>query len=211
MMPASSKQTIWVVDDDVSIGWVLEKVLGKQAYQTAVFRGVKPMLLALKNQRPDLVISDIQMPGVDGLKLLELMHENFPEIPVIIMTAYSDFQTTIQSYKKGAFEYLAKPFDIEHMLAMVKAALGHSDKAAKNRPDKVARKQAQWQNELEQHVNVLLKNGQPDIAHMLTQQIDAIFIQSALQYTDGHKQQAAKALGWGRNTLTRKIKGLGGV
>jgi two-component system nitrogen regulation response regulator GlnG len=166
------------------------------------------MLLALKTTRPDLVISDIQMPGVDGLKLLELMHENFPEIPVIIMTAYSDFQTTIESYKKGAFEYLAKPFDIEYMLTMVKAALGHSGLSGQHGGGKPRAIQTQWQIELEQHVNILLKNGQSNIAHTLSQQIEEIFIQSALQHTDGHKQKAAKALGWGRNTLTRKIKSL---
>ena len=209
MRSVSSKQEVWVVDDDVSIGWVLEKALGKQAYRTAIFRGVKPMLLALKSRRPDLVISDIQMPGVDGLKLLELMHESFPEIPVIIMTAYSDFQTTIESYKKGAFEYLAKPFDIEHMLTMVKAALGQPGISAQSGAANLTPKRVQWQIEFEQHVNTLLNNGQPDIAHTLTQQIEEIFIHSALQHTDGHKQNAAKALGWGRNTLTRKLKGLG--
>ena len=89
-----TKKIVWVVDDDVSIGWVLEKALTRGGYEVSVFRGVKPLLLALKSSRPQVVISDIQMPGVDGLKLLELLHENFPTIPVIIMTAYSDFETT---------------------------------------------------------------------------------------------------------------------
>ncbi len=199
---------IWVVDDDVSIGWVLEKALGKHGYQTATFRGVKSMLKALKLDRPDLVISDIQMPGVDGLKLLELMHQNFPAIPVIIMTAYSDYETTITSYKKGAFEYLAKPFDIQDTLDIVAKALRSPDdkeKAYQRHGTRLAGR-IYWQEELTQHVNTLINNGQSDIAHRLYEQIDDLLIQAALRHTDGHKQKAAKMLGWGRNTLTRKIK-----
>ena len=116
-------KTVWVIDDDVSIAWVLEKALVREGYEVSVFRGVKPLLLALKEARPRVVISDIKMPGVDGLKLLELLHDNFPAIPVIIMTAYSDFETTITSYKKGAFEYLAKPFDIHKAVALVDQAI----------------------------------------------------------------------------------------
>ena len=110
-MSKNQPKTVWVVDDDVSICWVLEKALSKKGYQVEVFRSVKPLLLALKNHKPDVVLSDIQMPGVDGIKLLELLHTNFPQIPVIIMTAYADYETTISSYKKGAFEYLSKPFE----------------------------------------------------------------------------------------------------
>ncbi len=118
-----SEKSVWVVDDDASIAWVLEKALSKQGYDVKMFNGVRSILAALKTAKPDLVISDIKMPGVDGLKLLELLNENFPMIPVIIMTAYSDLETTISSYKKGAFEYLSKPFDINDALALVARAL----------------------------------------------------------------------------------------
>ncbi len=211
----SKKKRIWVVDDDVSIGWVLERALKRKGYEVAVFRGVKPLLLALKNQHPDAVLSDIQMPGVDGLKLLELMHENFPSIPVIIMTAYSDFETTIKSYRKGAFEYLAKPFDLTQVQAVVERAIGQSATIREANPARQDAKlmqisaRAHWERELSQHVDSLLNVGQQDIGKILTPQIERILITSALNQYEGHKQNAAKALGWGRNTLTRKMQELG--
>jgi len=212
---ANRGKSIWVVDDDVSIGWVLEKALSKGGYRVEVFRSVKPMLQALKNKRPDVVISDVQMPGVDGLKLLELLTENLPSIPVIIMTAYSDFETTIASYQKGAFEYLSKPFDINQVLDLVASALQRSVAE----PEQVTTETAIldcgsaragfWQKEFEQRVNSLLSSQSPDVARTLYREIDRILIQLALQHTGGHKQKAAIALGWGRNTLTRKIQDLG--
>lgn len=206
--------SIWVVDDDVSIGWVLEKALGKQGYAVTVFRSVKPLLQALKVGRPDVVISDVQMPGVDGLKLLELMTENLPNIPVIIMTAYSDFETTIASYQKGAFEYLSKPFDIHQVLELVERALDQEpEEAAQATPETEkfdsSSRAGFWQKEFEQRVNSLLDSQSKDVARALYRDIDRILIQAALQYTDGHKQKAAVALGWGRNTLTRKMQDLG--
>jgi len=220
-----SRATIWVVDDDVSIGWVLEKALSRSGYLVKVFRGVKPLLMALKSERPHVVISDIQMPGVDGLKLLELLHENFPAIPVIIMTAYSDFETTISSYKKGAFEYLTKPFDINQALALVDQAVLQAEPpdtdvglAASISLDE--RNQAKnsllrrhvpgdWKREFEHRVDLLLSSGEKDVSRSLYREIDKILIQSALNYTQGHKQNAARRLGWGRNTLTRKMQDLG--
>lgn len=218
-------KSIWVVDDDVSIGWVLEKALTKAGYEIEVFRGVKPFLLALKSVRPDVVISDIKMPGVDGLKLLELLNENLPSIPVIIMTAYSDFETTITSYKKGAFEYLSKPFDINQALVLVEQAvlqiqdvsidsdieLGEDLNADNMLEARLKRRHApgDWQREFEHRVNILLSGGQSDISRQLYREIDKILIRSALQHTRGHKQNAARTLGWGRNTLTRKMQYLG--
>lgn len=195
---------IWVVDDDVSIGWVLEKALQKKGYQVAVFRGVKPLLLALKMGSPEVVISDIQMPGVDGLKLLDLLGESFPHIPVIIMTAYSDYQTTISSYKKGAFEYLAKPFDINYVMEMVGQALKLKQQNQVNNNSRPS-----WHLALEKHIETLCKREQQEIASTLQREIDEILIRVALKQTQGHKQNAAKLLGWGRNTLTRKIQELG--
>lgn len=220
----TAAKSVWVVDDDVSIGWVLEKALTKSGYQVRVFRGVKPLLIALKTERPKVVISDIKMPGVDGLKLLELLSENLPSIPVIIMTAYSDFETTITSYKKGAFEYLAKPFDIDQVLVMVKQAMLHAQDLATGAdgqgidlgPDgeleaRIKRRHApgDWQREFEHRVNTMLASGQADISRTLYREVDRILIESALQHTSGHKQNAAKTLGWGRNTLTRKMQDLG--
>lgn len=218
-------KTVWVIDDDVSIAWVLEKALVREGYEVSVFRGVKPLLLALKDARPRVVISDIKMPGVDGLKLLELLHDNFPAIPVIIMTAYSDFETTITSYKKGAFEYLAKPFDIHQALALVDQAMlqahetmlehgiGAGIQAQQNENIKTGLKRrhapGDWQREFEHRVNSLLDSGQSDVSRHLYREIDRILIQSALGFTHGHKQKAAIVLGWGRNTLTRKMQDLG--
>ena len=206
---------VWVVDDDVSIAWVLEKALGKNGYRVTVFRSVKPILQALKTDRPDVVISDVQMPGVDGLKLLELLTENLPMIPVIIMTAYSDFETTIASYQKGAFEYLSKPFDIHQVLELVARAVKQKQSDTKNEAVETpelfdsSSRAGFWQKEFEQRANSLLSSQKTDVARTLYREIDRILIISALEHTAGHKQKAAIALGWGRNTLTRKMQDLG--
>ncbi len=207
--------SVWVVDDDVSIAWVLEKALSKNGYRVSVFRSVKPLLQALKSDRPDVVISDVQMPGVDGLKLLELLTENLPMIPVIIMTAYSDFETTIASYQKGAFEYLSKPFDIHQVLELVERAAKEKKISTSGNESATAElydsnsRAGFWQKEFEQRANSLLSSQKTDVARTLYREIDRILILSALEHTGGHKQKAAVALGWGRNTLTRKMQDLG--
>ena len=101
---------VWVVDDDESIRWVLEKSLSREGMAVQTFEGSTELLDALADTQPDVLLSDIRMPGIDGLALLERVREQWPELPVIIMTAHSDLDAAVASYKGGAFEYLPKPF-----------------------------------------------------------------------------------------------------
>ncbi len=108
--------TVWVIDDDRSIRWVLEKALKKANYQVRCFESAAVALTTLKREesiRPDTIISDVRMPGIDGFEFMKQVHHFDPDMPIIIMTAYSDLDTTVQAYQEGAFEYLSKPFDIE--------------------------------------------------------------------------------------------------
>ena len=113
---------IWVVDDDESIRWVMERSLGRHGMAVTCFPGAAEMLDALAESTPDVLISDIRMPGVDGLELLSRLHEKDPDLPVIIMTAHSDLDAAVAAYKGGAFEYLAKPFDVDDVAELVQRA-----------------------------------------------------------------------------------------
>ena len=124
---------IWIIDDDKSIRWVLEKALRQVSRNITSFDTADAALARLTKQTaPDVIISDIRMPGLDGLALLERVHQTCPQIPVIIMTAHSDLDSAVQSYQGGAFEYLPKPFDLDDALALVRRALTHAQQQAQN-------------------------------------------------------------------------------
>ncbi len=117
--------TVWIIDDDKSIRWVLEKSLAQTSIQTRVFEQAEPVLELLKREHPDAIISDVRMPGMDGLTLLEQVQMLHPDLPVIIMTAHSDLESAVSSYQKGAFEYLPKPFDVDEAVSLITRAIEH--------------------------------------------------------------------------------------
>lgn len=119
--------TIWVIDDDRSIRWVLEKALGQEGYQSLCFEDADEALNKLEQggAEPDVLISDVRMPGTDGLRMLKILRRKNPTLPVIIMTAHSDLDSAVASYQGGAFEYLPKPFDLDEAMALVKRAIRH--------------------------------------------------------------------------------------
>jgi two-component system nitrogen regulation response regulator GlnG len=117
-----STGNVWVVDDDESIRWVLERALSQAGIQQECFEDAESMLRRLAREQPDVVISDIRMPGIDGIELLRRIREEHPELPVIIMTAHSDLDSAVSAYHSGAFEYLPKPFDIDEAVDQVQRA-----------------------------------------------------------------------------------------
>jgi two-component system nitrogen regulation response regulator GlnG len=121
----SKKSNVWVVDDDRSIRWVLQKALESVAINVRVFENATDVLNELKNGTPDVLVSDIRMPGMNGLQLLDDIKQNIPELPVIIMTAYSDLDSAVSVYEGGAFEYLPKPFDVDEAVDLVQRAIVH--------------------------------------------------------------------------------------
>jgi len=116
---------VWVIDDDRSIRWVLEKALGQADMNVRSFDSANEIDELLERQRPDVVISDIRMPGVSGLEVLKIVHAKAPEIPVIIITAHTDLESAVASYRGGAFEYLPKPFDVDEAVSLVRRAVEH--------------------------------------------------------------------------------------
>ena len=115
----SEDRTVWVVDDDRSIRWVMEKALTQAGLLCQSFETAEALLDAIASGAPDVVISDIRMPGIDGLALLGELRAEYPELPVIITTAHSDLDSAVASYEEGAFEYLPKPFDVDEIVATV--------------------------------------------------------------------------------------------
>lgn len=120
-----SKGYVWVVDDDSSIRWVIEKTLSSANIKCETFADAESVLMALERETPDVLVSDIRMPGIDGIELLKQVHQRSPDLPVIIMTAHSDLDAAVNAYQKGAFEYLPKPFDVDETLTLVERAITH--------------------------------------------------------------------------------------
>ena len=114
---------VWIVDDDKSIRWVLERALVKERLEPVCFENARDLLQRLEGDKPDVIISDIRMPGLDGLALLEEIKLKSPDVPVIIMTAFPDLDRVVSSFQGGAYEYLSKPFDIDELLGLVKRAI----------------------------------------------------------------------------------------
>jgi len=115
--------SVWILDDDKSIRWVFEKALEKANLPFKIFSNTNEAINQFNHDKPSVIVSDIRMPGESGLSFLTKVKDKFPEIPIIIMTAYSDLDTAVASFQKGAFEYIAKPFDINHVVNIINKAL----------------------------------------------------------------------------------------
>ncbi|HEY5309650.1 MAG TPA: response regulator, partial [Casimicrobiaceae bacterium] len=117
---------IWIVDDDHSIRFVLEKALAREGLAVRSFTNSRDVLAALDDDVPQVLVSDIRMPGGSGIELLGKVKERLPGLPVIVMTAYSDLDSAVSSFQGGAFEYLPKPFDVTKAVELIRRALDES-------------------------------------------------------------------------------------
>jgi len=127
---------VWIADDDEAIRMVLEEGLKSADLEIVTFADADSLIDALNNDKPDLIISDIKMPGMHGYDLLKHIKNNYEKLPVIIMTAFTDMQAAIDSYGGGAFEYIPKPFDLEEAIIIVKKAL---EESKETKPKKVSK------------------------------------------------------------------------
>lgn len=123
---------IWIIDDDRSIRWVFEKALTREGIDFKTFSSVQEVESALTDSTPQVVVSDIRMPGGSGLELLQTLKERYPNLPVIIMTAYSDLDSAVAAFQRGAFEYLPKPFDVDHAVELIRRAMDESTRTAES-------------------------------------------------------------------------------
>ena len=121
-MNSAKTLNVWIVDDDASIRWVLERALRQGGMQPTAFDDADSALAALRREEPDVLVTDIRMPGRSGLELLEEIRSKRPRLPVIVMTAHSDLDSAVAAYQGGAFEYLPKPFDIDQAVELVRRA-----------------------------------------------------------------------------------------
>ena len=203
----SDQPSVWVVDDDASIRWVLEKALSDVGWRITVFDNASDVLRQVQSDNPDIIITDIRMPGTDGLELLRYLNDRRPSLPVIVMTAHPDLKDALSAYRPVAFEYLAKPFDLDEAVGLVRRAL---EKQSKTRSLDAAPsvEHPSWEQQLENVVQRRLGQGKIGILDEIGPQFERVLLQTALSFTHGRKQEAARRLGWGRNTVTRKLKEL---
>ncbi len=124
---------VWVVDDDRSIRWVLEQTFKAHHIDVQSFADAQSVIQALDHQLPDVVLTDVRMPGMDGLELSAQLHAHDPNLPIIVMTAHSDLDSAVSAYRSGAFEYLPKPFDIDEAVDLARRANAHRHDQAQNR------------------------------------------------------------------------------
>ncbi|HOX89370.1 MAG TPA: nitrogen regulation protein NR(I) [Burkholderiaceae bacterium] len=123
---------IWIVDDDRSIRWVLEKALVREELPVRAFGTAQEVLAALESDSPQVLVSDIRMPGMSGIELLRAVKRKHPALPVIIMTAYSDLESAVSAFQGGAFEYLPKPFDVDRAVELIRRAVDESLREAQS-------------------------------------------------------------------------------
>ena len=127
---------IWIADDDEAIRIVLEEGLKSTGLEISTYADGESLIKALEEDKPDLIISDIKMPGMHGYDLLKHIKNNYEKLPVIIMTAFTDMQAAIDAYGGGAFEYIPKPFDLDEAIAIVKKALDENKEAKPKKASK---------------------------------------------------------------------------
>ena len=113
---------VWIVDDDRSIRWVIEKALSREGIAFNSFASAQDALQALSGDSPEVLVSDIRMPGLSGLELLNAVKQRHPAVPVIVMTAYSDLDSAVAAFQGGAYEYLPKPFDVDQAVELIRRA-----------------------------------------------------------------------------------------
>ena len=121
---------VWIVDDDHAIRWVLERALAHDEIKTRSFDQADKVIERLRSAEPNAIITDIRMPGTDGLALLEHVNQHYPHLPVIVMTAYADLDRAVAAFQGGAFEYLPKPFDVDDAVAIVRRAVKNAPQLA---------------------------------------------------------------------------------
>ncbi|MEZ5560980.1 MAG: response regulator, partial [Pseudomonadales bacterium] len=114
---------VWVVDDDRSIRWVLERAMSQAGIPITAFASADHAMDHLDDERPIAIITDVRMPGLDGISFIQRIHDSYPDLPVIVMTAHSDLDSAVKAYQGGAFEYLPKPFDVDEAVAIVRRAI----------------------------------------------------------------------------------------
>ncbi|MDX1610035.1 MAG: nitrogen regulation protein NR(I) [Halofilum sp. (in: g-proteobacteria)] len=131
----SADTTVWIADDDASMLWVLERALQRAGLSVQGFDSGDALLEALTAERPDAIVTDVRMPGSDGLSVAEHIGREHPGLPVVIMTAHSDLDTTVAAFERGAFDYLAKPFDLEQAVELVRRACAAAPAAEGTAPE----------------------------------------------------------------------------
>ena len=131
----NSALRVWLVDDDASIRWVLERALKSGGMTPRVFEAAELALEALRGDAPDVLLTDIRMPGLSGLDLVRRLHETRPQLPIIVMTAHADLDNAVSAYESGAFEYLPKPFDIDQVVELVRRAAESAAKPISGRTE----------------------------------------------------------------------------
>ena len=129
---------VWIVDDDRSIRWVFEKALGREGIACNAFASADEAMNALEDGPPQVLVSDIRMPGPSGLQLLQTVKNRHPAVPVIVMTAYSDLESAVAAFQGGAYEYLPKPFDVDQAVDLIRRAMDEGEREAPTDPTEEA-------------------------------------------------------------------------
>lgn len=192
-----TKHRVLIVDDDSSIRWVLSRAIQNAGFKVISCDNGQEALTLISQQQPSVVFSDIQMPGISGLELLETIRNRHPQLPVVMITANPDTDMASRSHQIGAFDYLPKPFDLNQAVQICERAIHKVQPQSELTP---------WQEQIRNTIMAEYHQGNNQVLEQLQQEFEQFLVDNALQLSQGHKQKASKLLGWGRNTLTRKLQ-----
>ncbi len=190
------KPLVLLVDDDSSIRWVLSKALSNAGFKVVAADNGQDALHLIAKELPKVMITDVQMPGMSGLELMETAKNRYPQLPIVIITANANTHMAIESHQIGAFDYLPKPFDLNQAVSICQKAI--ADDSEKQLPP--------WQEQINKTLMAEYHQGNQIIFAKIQTEFEQFMVKQALELCQGHKQKAAKLLGWGRNTLTRKLQ-----
>ena len=199
-------QKILIIEDDKSVQQLIRMYLVNDGFEVIFSMDGKEGLDKALNDNPDLILLDLNLPKIDGIEICKKVRIN-SDVPIIMVTAKIEELDRLDGLENGADDYITKPFDLNEAVDLVRQALEKQSKTGS--PNAAALVEPlSWEQQLENIVQKKLDLGQSEILGEMAPQFERVLLQTALSFTRGRKQEAARRLGWGRNTLTRKLKEL---
>jgi DNA-binding NtrC family response regulator len=196
--PKPDASHVLIVDDEESICWGLKRLLSEEGHRVSVTSSAEEALVSVERQVPDLVVMDVRLPGMDGLSAMERLSSVSGPIPVVVMTAFGSLDTAVAAMKRGAIDYLTKPFELDEAAEVIRRALGRS--LIQNRGAALREAVRQWAT-----ARLWSAQNQGTLYDAFLAEVEPPLFETVLKHTDHSRVAAADLLGIHRATLRKKL------